>query len=207
MSPIPGTAQASGTSDRLTDAQGDQAILVRSITVGGQPLANVLALPAGFGISQVGPFLTWVNVEAGQATGTSIVYGDNNAFAAGDFLSVFGPASVSFVMVAPAVVDYMQTEDGGLQNTIGYSQRFTGAGSGQNVDIEQWLDQSGNYMSGVDCNANVYATLYDVNQDVFPSAGSACTPREGMLGWNYTAHTLMAYGADNAWHVVGGPYG
>lgn len=197
MNPIPGTAQVSGASDRLTDAQGDQAILSRSISIGPSDATPLLALPAGFGIGQEAPFFTlvWVGVSGAAMTVTA----SSNVGIYQDLYTRRLPSGKSVIEIidADAVVDAVIGETGTIQDelytTTGFPQRFTQAGSSQTGDIEQWLDQSLTYYSGIDCNANLFCGLVDINQDVFPGAMSAFSPREGMLGWDYDTHVLNFY--------------
>ena len=206
---MPGPGLPFPQTDRLIDAQGDEVILTRG-PFGPNNLMNVLAVPDGFGVAQTGPFFTFVYVLPSQGNGSSLVYGDTNAFANASFYNAIGsPGNMIFVMQCAAVMDFMVAEDQPSQDAFGLAIRFTattgsefGNGAPQTTDMEQWMG-NGSQVSGIDCNANLYATLIDINQDVFPCTGSAFNngAREGMLGWDYTAHTPQAFdGAE--WNTI-----
>lgn len=201
--PIPGYA-APTTTDRLTDAQGDVAVLTQSATIMGGAVTDVLLLPPNFGIAQEGPFFTYVSsqgpgVDAGC---TVIAIGDTEAYSLGNAIAGYAgaqytgfPGMVVSVLENPTVTDIVIGEIGANQDATTLPLRYTQAGPSQaQVDIETVIGTDGATQSGTDCNGRVYGSLCDYT--AMPAANtlgfSLGSPviQEAMLAWDYTNHIL-----------------
>jgi hypothetical protein len=119
-----------------------------------------LQLDAGVGISQKGPFFTFVYTEAGSA---QLAYGDLGAFAIAATIETAiagAPNTVFLVTSCDAAWDVLIANNGVLTDGAGFpAMRYTAAGNGQvATDIEQWVSQDQSSTNGIDANANLYLT-------------------------------------------------
>jgi len=201
MNPIPGTPTNSGPTNKLVD--GSNTVTLENTG----PTGEQLVCSAGVGIGQTAPFQTTVLVS--ESTGNVVlIYGAGAAqsIANGITSNATLPGLMLFVVETPGCLDMVIADDGPTQDKIsaqGFALRFTAAASGQTGDIENWLDQSGSRYCGINCNGQLFIQLVDVNS---ANLYSNFSPNEGMLGYDYAAHTLKIYGSDSAWHTVGGPF-
>ena len=169
----------------------------------------MLALPPGFGIAQVGPFFTYV--QSSDAGATVVCFGDNNAETTGEYFVSLGGGFVGSLMLAPGVIDFAASDDGPAQDALGYPLRYTAAaGESAGARHRPATLSSGAAWRGISPASTAKGIFGPPSTTVARGISQQRfehRPSEGMLGWDYHLHKLMAFGADNAWHAVGRPYG